>query len=297
MRRNALLYASTCAVLCLIGNAQAANLVNLDFSVKNTPYTVSDYTDLSGSGHHGDEAGTWWNFDGDSNANSDLWDDVGGTRGGVFAHRSTHEQLYEKTVRVGNAENNRVILDTRPTIGTNEGITLALWVNPEADHVEYGNIAGGDPLFAHLVALGGYGVTPIVTIELDSSKRIHGFIEGPSGSQMEITGIGSVPANAWTHIAITYDRANDVATTYINGNPDNTGGIGAVGDGAITFTASSLGGGFYDFGHHDSFLGMMDNVMIFNEALSSSQVAALVPEPMSLVLLDFGGIFALFRRR
>src|SRR5690606_24165193 len=115
-------------------------------------YTVSHYTDSSGNGHHGNEAGTWWNFDGDTNANADLWEDVGGARGGVFAHRIDHEQHYETQVRVGNAANNRVVLESTPTIAANAGITLAVWVNPEDDHVEYGNVPGGDPVFAHLIA-------------------------------------------------------------------------------------------------------------------------------------------------
>ncbi|TWU26015.1 LamG-like jellyroll fold domain-containing protein [Bythopirellula polymerisocia] len=296
MRRNGLLFSSICAVFCFVENVQASNLVNLDFSVKNTPYTVSDYTDLSGNGHHGDESGTWWNFDGDTIVNADLWDDVGGARGGVFAHRSTHEQFYETQVRVGNAENNRVILDSTPSIAAGAGITLALWVNPEIDHVEYGNIVGGDAKFAHLIALGGYGVAPIVTIELDASKRVHGYIEGTGGAQVEVTGVGSVPANTWTHVAITYDRVNDVATTYINGFPDNTIGIGGVDDGAISYSSSSLGGGFYNSGHHDSFLGMMDNVMVFDEALSQSQIAVLVPEPSTLLLFGLASLTVVFRR-
>lgn len=296
MRRFILGAASTCAVFCLGGSIEASTLVNLDFAVKNTPYTVSDYTDLSGNGHDGDESGTWWNFDGDTDPSADLWEDVGGVRGGVYAHRSAYEQYYETQVRVGNAENNRVLLDSTPAIAAGAGMTLALWVNPEEDHVEYGNVAGGDPKFAHLIALGGYGVTPILTIELDGAKRVHGYIEAAGGSQVEVTGVGSVPANSWTHIAISYDRANDIATTYINGNVDNTVGIAGVDDGMVTYNnSSSLGGGFYDFGHHDSFLGMMDNVMIFDEALSQGQIAALVPEPTTLLLLGLG-TFVLTRR-
>ena len=297
MKRIACIALFCFLVLCQTRSTEASTLVSLDFNMKNTPYTASDYTDASGNGHHGDENGTWWNFDGDTNPNADLWEDVGGARGGVYAHRSAYEQYYETQVRVGNAENNRVLLDSIPSIAANAGITLALWVNPEVDHVEYGNIPGGDAKFAHLIALGNYGVAPIVTIELDASKRVHGWIEGTGGSQVEITGSGSVLADTWTHIAITYDRVGNVATTYINGALDNTVGIGGVNDGAISYSKSSIGGGFYDNGHHDSYLGMLDDVMIFDEALSQQEIATLaIPEPTGLVL-GLGGLILLSRRR
>ena len=126
-------------ILSLVAITQASMVAHLDFGVKNTPYTVDDYTDVTGNGYNGDEAGTWWNYDGDTNPNADLWDDVGGARGGVYAHRTAYEQYYETQVRIGNAENNRVTLASTPTIAANAGITLALWVNPEEDHVIYGN--------------------------------------------------------------------------------------------------------------------------------------------------------------
>ena len=71
-----------------------------------------------------------------------------------------------------------------------------------------------------------------------------------------------------------------------------------MGDGALSFSnSSSIGGGFYDFGHHDSYLGMLDDVMIFDHALDATEVAALVPEPAALALLGLGGLVGIRRKR
>ncbi len=283
-------------VLCLISMAQASMVAHLDFATKNTPYTVDDYSGASGTSHDADEAGTWWNFDGDADPRADLWDDQGGVRGGVYAHRSAYEQYYETQVRVGNNKNNLVEFTSMSDVAANAGVTLAAWINPETVHVVGGN---PDPDFAHVIALGAYGDNPIMTIELDSSKRVHGWVEGNGAdTQYEITGSASVSANAWTHIAITYDRVNNLATTYINGLFDSSTGIAGVGDGVLTFSSLYAQVGHGIVTHHDAaFIGMIDDVMIFDSALSAAEVSAIVPEPATMVLLGLGSLVAIRRKK
>lgn len=285
------------AVLCLVSVAQASMVAHLDFAAKNTPYTVSEYTDATGNGHNGSEAGTWWNFDGDTDPRADLWNDEGGVRGGVYAHRTAFEQYYETQVRVGNNKNNMVTFDSMADVAANTGVTLAAWVNPETDHVLGGN---PDPDYAHVIALGAYGDNPIMTIELDGSKRVHGWVEGSGAdTQYEITGTASIAADAWTHIAIVYDRVGNVAQTYVNGVLDNTMGIAGVGDGVLTFSSLYAQVGHGITTHHDAaFIGMIDDVMIFDEVLDASQISALmVPEPATMILLGLGSLVAIRRKK
>ena len=68
----------------------------------------------------------------------------------------------------------------------------------------------------------------------------------------------------------------------------------------MNFSASGmygqLGGGIAT--HHDAtFLGMMDDVVIYNEVLGEAQIQALmIPEPATLVLLSVGGLMSLRKR-
>ncbi len=265
------------ALCCIAVNLNAAQVLSYDFGYKNTPYTTWDYEDVSANSHNGTEGGSWYHADGRTDTNADLWDDVGGDRGGIYASRTDYEIAYD-IANGGNPDNQRVFMDSRPAIAAGGGITFALWVNPETTHSR--SATNADPDFAHLIALGAYGDNPIATIELDSNKRVHGWIEGNgSDTQYEITGTASIAANTWTHIAITYDRVNNVATTYINGVFDRSMAIAGVGDGILDFAAGGmygqLGGGIIT--HHTStFVGMMDNVMIYDEVLSESQILELL---------------------
>jgi hypothetical protein len=130
--------------------------------------------------------------------------------------------------------------------------------------------------YAHLIALGGYGDVPIMSIELDSARRVHGFVEGDGAdTQYEITGTDPVAANIWSHIAITYDRLNNEAKTYVNGVLDSTTLIPGVGDGDLAWSDAMLGGGFMTIGgsRDNTFMGKMDDVRIYYRVLSQSEIA------------------------
>ena len=298
-------------VLCmfLAVNAGAKVLIHLDFDTPKNTVETWEYEDLSGNGHHGNEAGSFYNYNGDLGQYADLREDIGGSRDGVYAYRWAVETDYDASLLVdpqidgqhlqgtgcGAWDNNRVKLISTPTIAANAGITIALWVNPETDHVTQ-RAAGANPDFAHLVVLGGYGNQPIASIELEANKHVHGWIEGDGAdTQYEIIGTGSVAADTWTHIAITYDRVNDVATTYINGLVDSTKAIPGVGDGELSLAEAVIGGGLGS--HRETFLGMMDDIYVFDAALSQPEVMALVPEPATLVLLGLGSIVGILRKR
>jgi uncharacterized repeat protein (TIGR01451 family) len=76
---------------------------------------------------------------------------------------------------------------------------------------------------------------------------------------------GQIPLNQWTHIAVTYDGIG-TNQFYINGQLDTTA---SQGDGTNGATAWEIGGGdpageFFD--------GLIDEVEIFNRALSTSEI-------------------------
>jgi hypothetical protein len=92
----------------------------------------------------------------------------------------------------------------------------------------------------------------------------------------------------WTFLAAVYNQPTNSLTFYVN---------------AQSFTATSSFGpsnSFFDIGHNpgfgEFFNGSIDNVFVYDEALSSSQIAEIrangfataVPEPSPIVLVGLG---------
>jgi hypothetical protein len=95
---------------------------------------------------------------------------------------------------------------------------------------------------------------------------------------------GNAPVNTgdWTHIAVTL--SGTTATSYVNGVMDNSG-IGGI---PTSSNVDQTIGASYT--PHYFFKGYMDDVRIYNRALSYSEIQQLysVPEPAALMLLGAG---------
>lgn len=123
-------------------------------------------------------------------------------------------------------------------------------------------------------------------------------------------GIGS----GWNHVAMTYDGSTGTQTLYINGTAYVKTGAPATmnaGDGNATMGigAKLVVNGTTPVAAIDSpgyFNGKLDDLTMWDETLTSDQIAAIyadglngtaVPEPGSLALCGLGGLCLLRRRR
>ena len=82
----------------------------------------------------------------------------------------------------------------------------------------------------------------------------------------DVSSTGTVNLNTWSHVAVTYDGSN--RTFYING----------VMSGSYASSGHNILAGEFKIGStasDESFKGSLDEVMIFNRALSSSEIKAL----------------------
>ncbi len=151
--------------------------------------------DSSGNGHTG-------TLEGDSVIINDA------ERGNVY-----YGEVYDGTPGNGTGVNidNTVAI---PSLAANGGVTLAAWVKRSADNE-------GASTYAYVIGLGAGGDVPVMSLGIqDGTGAVYGYIEGAGSpdAQVAVAGAaGAVTDGVWTHVAITYDRANDVAKVYVDG--------------------------------------------------------------------------------
>lgn len=95
----------------------------------------------------------------------------------------------------------------------------------------------------------------------------------------------------WNHIMVTYE--NQTASIYLNGIKVRTG----VQSGKIGMAPTQIGNGYYG-----AFTGSMDEINMWNKALTNSEVLDLytngiVPEPSSLFLIGIALLAGFYQRR
>ncbi|BDS05739.1 hypothetical protein NT6N_07790 [Oceaniferula spumae] len=155
--------------------------------------------------------------------------------------------------------------------------TLMAWINPDST-------TGTQRIFG--TGVGG----------------VSGWAFGTNGSTLRFTTNGRQDNNSptaagltvgtWAHIAMTYN--NNIVEFFLNGN---SLGIDADAGGFNEETANNYRFGSTSNGQ-EQFIGEMDELKIYDEVLSISQIrAAAVPEPSSTALLGLGGLALILRRK
>jgi hypothetical protein len=105
-------------------------------------------------------------------------------------------------------------------------------------------------------------------MSLSSARKLQFYYNGHTGTWPYKESISAVPLNQWSHLVITYDRSN--VRFYINGNLDNTAPLSV----SLGKTISPVTIGCDIAGSLEWFQGSIDDVRIYNRALSSEQVFA-----------------------
>lgn len=248
--------------------ANAALVGHWEFN--ETPGAVTTTADSSGNGHTGTASGS----------GQIVFDATLGSN--VYQNPASSLLDVDSTVAI-------------PNLAANGGLTLALWVRRDV----HSATKGGQ--FVGAFSLGTTGNNPIASIGVTNNGSVIGYIEGDGGSDqvaME-SADGLVLDEVWTHLAMTVDRSNNIGRLYINGAQTGTDfDISVVGDGELNWAAAQIGGDIAQgVDPARDFQGRVDDVRYYDEVLSASAVAALVPEPGSLAMLGLGGLLIARRRR
>jgi hypothetical protein len=165
--------------------------------------------------------------------------------------------------------------DATSNLVSNTAGTLAAWVNP--------SVVGGNDIVA---AFGSGGNGQGIGLGIWGGIRIYHHTEAYDW-QTDI----SIAANTWTFIAYTWDATTE--TIYVNGEFNVSRARGTF---SYVPGQARIGHGFWN-DSANLFPGLIDEVRVYDNALTAGEVAALVPEPSSIALIAFTALFGLRRSR
>ncbi|MCX6922416.1 MAG: putative Ig domain-containing protein, partial [Verrucomicrobia bacterium] len=142
-------------------------------------------------------------------------------------------------------------------VGVGIGMTFETWVKPS-------NLSSARTLFAWLNG-SGYGSSTEVYL---GGESINVAMQTASGRFIVAKASAGILLNQFQHIAVTYDKASGEALAYVNGSVVASRNLGST---SILTTGDFYMG--YEPGY--CFAGLMDEVALYNRALTSNEIAAI----------------------
>ena len=151
-------------------------------------------------------------------------------------------------------------------VGAHNDFTLAVWVKPSAvtDWSRVLDFGTGTNNYLFLTPRAG------------TTGAVRFAIRTPSIPEQVINGTAPLPAGAWTHVAVTL--SGNTGTLYVNGVVVGT-------NPAITLRPSSLGNttqnyiGESQFIADPTFNGLVDELLLYNRALTPGEIASFASPP------------------
>ncbi len=198
---------------------------------------------------------SWWKAE--NNADDSVGVHPGTTAGGVAYLAGRDGQAFsldgaDDSVDVGNWFNL-------------QSFTISLWINPAAAQLANADII--DNYHSSVSPRVSWGMQQ----DGSTTNRYSFFAFGPTAWAFPHVYF-TLPANQWTHVVVTRDASTRTGTVYINGSVLPT----VTGSESISYDGSES----LHFGRHDriagrTWAGQLDDIQVYNRALSAGEVAML----------------------
>lgn len=235
----------------------------------------ADANDATGNGHNGVVAGGTVEF-GQAGANA------GTGLSANFPDNGHIDVPWSAALNPGTQEENG-----------SGSFSMAVWVNSSS--------TGG--FNSPITAREDNGVSvngPIIYNTPDNIWSFWGGNNGPPGAWNALNAVTGTTEGTWQHIAITYDAGTTSRVLYIDGESAATSDVGIS---ANLLRDLHIGSG-QDDGNNFFWAGQLDDVGIWDEALTQGQVQSVmrggiasIPEPSVFGLFGIGGLLLIVRRR
>ena len=145
-------------------------------------------------------------------------------------------------------------------VGSGDGFTLEAWVRPAG-------IAGAQPLF------GWYSDSYWATHILIIGNNLYANLPDRNGNWRPVTGTGgTIVANTWQHVALTYQKSNGEIQLWLNGV---VVAKKIIGSDAPDTRNDLYFGSQPNCGRTNSFTGGLDEISLYNRALAPAEVVSL----------------------
>jgi hypothetical protein len=203
---------------------------------------------------------SWW--PGDGNAQDIMGPNDGSLEGGTTFAQGKIGQAFrfdgvDDYIRVPN----------HPSLNPASALTIEAWINSASTEGARDIVAKwNDDTEEWSYIFKDHNDSDKLRIEL--SESIHNDLADLEGST-------SIPLGTWVHVATTYDAGEGTVRVYFNGMEDASL---AVGPGRLidsSLTDLLIGAVFTGGGIFENFAGLIDEVTIYNRALSTEEIAAI----------------------
>lgn len=175
-----------------------------------------------------------------------------------------------------NNENGRVLVAHSPELDSAQALTIEAWVQPWSPSLEnLGLVVDHAGAFGTTTVGGGYALTMQTFVNGTAAGGVH-ISNVPGDRNWDALYSAALPINAWYHLAGAYDAVAQRYRFYVNGADISGPGRDPAAPNPINYyeqLSLSIGNALGTIGGIDrGFYGLIDEVRLFNRALSAAEI-------------------------